>query len=233
LQVPKNGQQEAVYQKTLEEYRLQTNDVLYINVSTTIEEYASLFKSSTGTQQASGMTNSYLYYMGYPVDMMGYIELPLIGKVQVAGRTAPEVEKTVHGKVSKIVYDSQVVVRLAGFRVNILGEVKTPGEYTMYRDHATVLEALSLAGDMNYYGNRRKVMIVRNTPEGAVTHTIDLTDHKALSSPVFYLQPNDMVYVQPLPRTLFRVNITDFATYLGAISSSLAVVLAIITLSKK
>ncbi|MDR1172679.1 MAG: polysaccharide biosynthesis/export family protein [Bacteroidales bacterium] len=231
LHAPKDGQQEVVYQKLLEEYHLQPNDILYVNVLTTIEEYAGLFNSSSH-QQMNTVSNSYLYFTGYPIDITGNIEIPLIGKVQVAGMTAAEAEKLIHEKISKIVYDSHVVARLAGFRVNIVGEVKSPGEYIVYREHATVLEALSLAGDMNYYGNRQEIMIVRNTKDGAVTHTIDLTDRKALSSPAFYLQPNDLVYVQPLPRTIFRVNISDIVTYLSAISSSLALVVAIISLTK-
>ncbi len=234
LQVPKNEQQEAIYQKSLEEYHLQTNDILYVNVLTAIEEYAGLFSTSSsgGQQQMSTMSGSFLYFTGYPIDIVGNIEIPLIGKLQVAGMTTAEVEKLVHEKVSKIIYDSQVVVRLAGFRINIVGEVKTPGEYILYREHASILEALSLAGDMNYYGNRKEIMIVRNTKDGTVTHSIDLTDRKALSSPAFYLQPNDLVYVQPLPRTIFRVNVSDVVTYLSAVTTSLALVVAIISLTK-
>jgi polysaccharide export outer membrane protein len=232
LQASRNGQEDVVYRKSLEEYRLQTNDILYINVLTTVEEYAGLFNPSAGRQQMTTMSSSYVYFTGYPVDVAGNIEIPLIGKVQVAGMTTLEIEKMIHGKVSKIVYDSQVVVRLAGFRINIVGEVKAPGEYTVYREHATVMEALSLAGDMNYYGKRKKIMIVRQTKDGAVTHTINLTDRKALSSPFFYLQPNDLVYVQPLPRTIFRTNVSDIVTYLSAITAPLAIIVAIISLTK-
>ena len=229
----KTAQQEAVYQKSLEEYHLQTNDVLYIKVLTEMEEYANMFNTSLGQHQMTNISGSYMYYVGYPVDITGNIEMPLIGKVHVAGLSTAEVRESIHEKVSKIVYDSQVVVRLAGFRINVVGEVKSPGEITVYREHATIMEALSLAGDVNYYGNRREILIVRNTGEGFVTHTIDLTNRNALSSPVFYLQPNDLVYVQPLPRTIFRVNVTDIVTYLSAISTSLALVIAIISLSNK
>lgn len=233
LQVSKNDQQEAIYQKSLEQYHIQSNDILYVHVLTANEEYAGLFStSSTGQQQMSTMSGSYLYYSGYPVDITGNIEIPLIGKVQVVGMTTSEIEKMIHDKVSKIVYDSQVIVRLAGFRINVVGEVKSPGEYTVYRDHATVLEALSIAGDMNYYGNRKKIMIYRTTQEGTIPYTIDLTERKALSSPVYYLQPNDLVYVQPLPRTIFRTNVSDIVTYLSAITAPLAIVVAIISLTK-
>ena len=233
LQVdPKTAQQETIYQKTLEEYHLQPNDILYVKVLTEKEEFANMFDVAQGQQQMNTISGSFLYFSGYPVDITGNIVMPLIGKVQVEGLTTAEIEKVVHEKVSKIVYDSQVVVRLAGFRINILGEVKSPGEYVVYREHATVMEALSLAGDMNYYGNRKEIMIMRSTKEGFVTYTIDLTDRKALSSPIFYLQPNDQIYVQPLPRTIFRVNLTDIVTYLSAISSSLALVIAIVSLTK-
>ena len=235
LQVyPKTADQEAIYQKSLEEYHLQPNDILFIKVLTEKGEYQDMFNTTMSQQQTSStMSGPYLYLSGYPIDVMGDIEMPLIGKVHVAGLTTAEIEKIVHENISKIVYDSQVIVRLAGFRINIVGEVKSPGEFTVYREHATILEALSLAGDVNYYSNRKEIMVVRSTPEGFVTHTIDLTDRKALSSPVFFLQPKDMIYVQPLPRTIFRVNVSDIVTYLSAISTSLALVLAIISINNK
>ena len=233
LQVPPNTeQQEAFYQKTFEEYHLQPNDILYIKVSTAIKDYADLFSTSGQQQMSSNMSGPYMYLTGYPIDIMGDIDIPLVGKVQVAGLTKAEVEKLVHEKVSKIVFDCEVIVRLAGFRVNILGEVKAPNEYTVYRDRATIMEALSLAGDINYYGNRKAVMIVRTTKEGTTTHIIDLTNRNVLTSPYFYLQPNDLIYVQPLPRTIFRVNVADMVTYLSAITTSLALVIAIISLNK-
>jgi polysaccharide export outer membrane protein len=234
LQVSKNVQQEAVYGKLLEEHRLQPNDILYVNVVTAVEEYAGMFSATQAHQQMTAtMSASSMYFTHYPVDVAGNVKMPLIGNVYVAGLTVPEAEKLIFEKVSEIVYDVQVVVRLAGFRINVVGEVKNPGEYTVYRDHATVMEALSLAGDMNYYGNRREIMIVRNTQDSFVTHLIDLTDRNMLSSPLFYLHPGDLVYVQPLPRTIFRVNISDIVTYLSAISSSLALVVAIVSLTKK
>jgi polysaccharide export outer membrane protein len=232
LQVPKDAQSEAIYQKSFEEYRLQTNDNLYINVLTEKEEFAGMFNLSQRQTTTTTMSGTYLYLQGYPIDIMGNIEMPLIGKLQVAGLTTAEVEKLVHGKVSEIVDKSQVVVRLASFRINIIGEVKSPGEHDIYRDRATIMEALSRAGDITYNGNRKEVMIYRSTKDGFVPYSINLTDRNALSSPVFYLQPNDLVYVQPLPRTIFRVNVSDVVTYVSAISSSLALIVAIISLTK-
>ncbi len=233
LQAPKGHElYDTLYQKSLSEYRLQSGDILYIKVLTKDEEFADLFNVSQSQTQTASVSNSYYYIYGYPINIEGEIEVPGIGKIHVARLTVTEVEKIVHQKVSEIVYDSQVIVRLAGFRINIVGEVKSPGEYTVYRDQTSVLAALSLAGDMNYYGNRKQVMILRTTEAGTIPYTIDLTDREALSSPRFYLQPNDVIYVQPLPRTLFRVNVTDFIQYLTALSSSLAIVLAILSLTK-
>ena len=233
LQVPEGvAQHDTLYQKTLSEYRLQPNDILYVRVLTEKVEFANMFDLSPTQQVSTNMTGQYFYIMGYPVDLTGNIEMPVVGKIHVAGSTVQESEKIIHEKISKVVYDVQIFVRLVSFRVNIVGEVKSPGEYNIYRDRANIMQALSLAGDMNYYGNRREIMVYRTTEAGTIPYTIDLTKRNALSSPVFYLQPNDMVYVQPLPRTVFRVTVSDMVTYISAISSSLALIVAIVSLTK-
>lgn len=234
LQVSKETvQQDTLYHQSFEEYKVQIGDILYVRVMTEKEEFANLF-NQTSTQQQSYSTTSgpYLYLTGYPIDMEGNIELPQIGKVYAVGCTTSEIEERIHKKVSEIVYDSQVIVRLVSFRISIVGEVKSPGEYLVYRDKATIFEALALAGDVNYYADRKEIVIYRTTKNGVIPYSIDLTDRKALSSPLYFLQPNDLIYVQPLPRTIFRVNISDIVTYLSAISSSLALVVAIISLTK-
>ena len=93
LQVPKDAQSEAIYQKTFEDYRLQPNDNLYINVAPEKEDFAGMFNISQRQTTSTTMSGTYLYLQGYPIDIMGYIEIPLIGKLQVAGLTIAEVEK--------------------------------------------------------------------------------------------------------------------------------------------
>ncbi len=231
LQVPKNvAQQDTLYLKSFEEYAVQPTDIIDIRFITEKAEYATLFGSKQ--EATSTVSDSYFYISGYHVDQEGNIEIPLVGKMHVAGLTVPEIQKLIHQKLSAIVYDIQVVAHLVSFKVSIIGEVKSPGQYTIFRDQANILQALSLAGDMNYYGNRKEVMIYRTTKDGTIPYSIDLTQRTALSSSVFYLQPNDMLYVQPLPRTLFRVTVSDFMTYMSVITTSLTLVIAIISLSK-
>ncbi len=233
LQAPDGvSKQDTLYQKSLEEYRVQSDDMLSIRVLTVNEKYAALFNPINNQTQAANASGPYLYLSSYVVDLEGNVEFPEIGKIHVSGHTIPEIERLVHAKVSETVYDNQIIVRLLSFRISIVGEVKSPGEYTVYRDQANILQVLALAGDMNYYGNRKEVMIYRTTEKGTIPYSIDLTKRDALSSSIFYLQPNDIVYVQPLPRTIFRVNVTDVITYLSAISSSLALVIAILSLTK-
>jgi polysaccharide export outer membrane protein len=227
--VPKT---DTLYLQSFEDYKVQVNDLLHIKVLTEKKEYADLVNASSLQQQTTMTSGPTLYLTGYSVDIEGNIEYPSIGKVHVAGLTVGEIGTLLHDKISGTIYDNQVVVRLISFRISIVGEVKNPGEYTVYRDQATIFQALALAGDANYYANRKDVIIYRKTPEGVIPHSIDLTKRDALSSSFYYLQPDDLVYIQPLPRTIFRVNISDIVTYLSAISSSLALVVAIISLSK-
>ena len=233
LQIPQGvATQDTLYLKSINEYRLQTNDVLNIKVLTDNENFFTLFNPVSAQQQTINVSDAFLYISGYTVDINGNIEFPEIGKVYVAGLTTREVEEVIYQKVSKIVFDVQVITRLVSFKISIVGEVKSPGEYTVYRDRATIFEALAMAGDMNYYGKRDEIMIYRSTDEGTIPYKIDLTDRKSLSSPVYYLHPNDLIYVQPLPRTVFRFNASDIMTYLSVISTSITLVIAIITLSK-
>lgn len=232
LQAPKNtAQQDTLYLKAVEQYRVQAHDILHIRVLTENEKYAGLF-GSNASQQATNSSASSFYTSGYVVDSDGNIELPVAGKIFVLGLTVDEIQSLVHRKVSEVIYDNQVIVRLVSFRISVLGEVQAPGEYTIYQDRATILQALAMAGDMNYYADRKKVMIYRATEQGIIPYSIDLTQRNALSSPLFHVQPNDQIYVQPLPRAVFRVNVSDIVTYISAVSSSLALIVAILSLNK-
>jgi polysaccharide export outer membrane protein len=109
----------------------------------------------------------------------------------------------------------------------MLGEVIRPGQYTIFNDRANIFEAISLAGDISYNGNRRNVLIVRTLINGTKTIKVDLTKRELLSSQQYYLQPNDIVYIEPYRTTAFRLRVADYSVFLTLITSTITAVLLI------
>lgn len=133
----------------------------------------------------------------YLVNREGCINFPVLGKLKVAGMTTDEIKKMLEEKIGKDVDAPYVRVQLANFKVNVLGEVNRPGSFNVTTERFSLLDALANAGDLTEYGNRANVLVIRE--EGGVRryHRINLNDAATLSSPYFYLQQNDVVYVEP------------------------------------
>ena len=137
---------------------------------------------------------------GYTVDASGYIDFPVLGKVYVRGMTREQVAQHIKDElVSRdLVKDPVVTVEFMNLSFAVMGEVKTPGRYAIDRDRVTILDALSMAGDLTIYGERTNVMVQRQKGDDVEVYTIDLTSGQdVFSSPAFYLQQNDLVYVTP------------------------------------
>src|SRR5690606_9304629 len=147
---------------------------------------------STGTSQA---TNPFI--PTYAIDVNGEIDFPKIGKIELAGMTRTEAMDALRGEVSKYIVDPGISMVVRNFRVTVLGEVKTPGTFTIENDRLTILEALGMAGDMTMYGERKNVLVVREEDGKKEEFRLDLTKRETLNSPAYYLTQNDVVYVEP------------------------------------
>lgn len=199
-------------------YLLQSGDVLSIKVQSSQPGLSDLF-NLTGTQAAFSGDPGVLYLTGYPVDEDGNITLPTVGKVKVTGLSVEKSQVTIQQQVNRYVRDANVLVKLLSFKITILGEVRTPGRYFVYNPQATVLEALGLAGDLTEFGNRQNVKLVRQTAKGSTVVLLDLTDPALLSSPYFYLLPNDALYVEPMKARTDRGNATNLGIIFSGISA--------------
>lgn len=181
-------------------YRLQTNDVLSINIKAIDPKLVSIF--STTNEAESGKSESALYFNGFTVDDHGNIRMPVLGEINVIGYTLEEVRTKIEKQLLEEYFKKEanifVTVKLAGFRYTINGEVGSTGTKTLFQDHVNILEAIANSGDITITGNRKAVTIIRQTPNGSQMHDVDLTDINVMNSPYFYLQPNDYIYVKPL-----------------------------------
>lgn len=214
----------TVYYKQPVEYRIQNEDILYIRVISLNDEINTMintFSTQTNMNQFQNEISLYLY--GYSVNDSGYVDVPYIGNVKVLGLTLEEAKQTIKEKVDMSVRNATVIVKLVSFKFSVLGEVQRPGVYKNYNNQLTILEALSMAGDITDYGNRFEVLVVRPTKDDTKTYRVDLTDKSLLSSEAFFLLPNDVVYVQPIKSKSFRINIPTMTLALTTISTLILV----------
>lgn len=146
-------------------------------------------EKQTVTQQQSLQT--------YVVDHDGFINMPIIGKIKAQGLTTTQLRDQIATKVAENVIEPYVRVQLLNYRVNVLGEVKTPGAITVVKERYSILDAIAEAGDLTPYGRRENVLLIREENGQRIYHRLNLNDAALLSSPYFYLRQNDVVYVEP------------------------------------
>ncbi len=202
-------------------YRVQAGDILYVRVMTTDPDVYDLFNiDERGTYRATtgDVGDPHMFLYGYSVNSQGNIELPVIGEVNVAGNTIEEIQKLIKESTREYLVDATVSVRLVNFKVTVLGEVNRPGTYNVYDEEFTVMDAIGVAGDMTDYG-RREVHVVRKTDEGRIFEKLDLTDRESAMSELYYLKPNDMVYVEPMLAKRFALAEFPYSVLFSALSS--------------
>ena len=208
------------------EYRLKTNDILYVRVMTTNPEMNELFNIDDRTVQrtaAASVGDPYMFLYGYKINQRGNIQLPVIGDVSVAGCTLEEAHELIQERTKEYLVDATVSVRLVNFKVTVLGEVVRPGTFSIYDEEFTVMDAIGVAGDMTDYGNRN-VHIVRKTDEGRQFARLDVTDREAVNSDFYYLQPNDVIYVEPMVAKRFALAQFPYAVFFSVISTTILLI---------
>ncbi|MEG0796386.1 MAG: polysaccharide biosynthesis/export family protein [Odoribacter sp.] len=182
---------------------LKAKDKILIIVSSKDPELAALFNLPR-IQNEVGISNSQINTLnggvsGYSVDSKGNIDFPVLGKLQVAGLNREEAAAMIKARLieSNLILDPVVTIDFMNLSFSLLGEVNHPGLFTINKDQITVLEAISMGGDLTVYGQRDKVMVAREDGGKRTVYKIDLRTSKAFESPAFYLQQNDVIYVEP------------------------------------
>lgn len=151
--------------------------------------------ASFGTSSISGAPSPTM--QGYRVNESGNIDMPVIGTVNTTGLTIYQLQDYLSKKVSDYVKSPAVIVHYLQFDVNVLGEVKNPGIKKFSTDKVTIIDAIGASGDLTDFGKRNDITVVRREGAKEVFYRLDLRDRKIFKSPVYYLQPNDIVYVDP------------------------------------
>jgi polysaccharide export outer membrane protein len=180
--------------------KIQADDILSITVSSLNPESNVLFNNillPTASSYANAQVIASNIDEGYLVDKNGSINFPVIGKINLAGLTKEEATEKMTGLIKEHVKNPIVNIRYLNFKVTVIGEVAKPASFTVATEKVNVLEALGLAGDMTEFGRRENVLIIREKDGVRSTARINLNNKDVLSSPYFYLQQNDVVYVEP------------------------------------
>lgn len=195
---------EAILNKV--DTKIKEGDILSITVNTLSPESNALFNkgemlapNAATTQgilsQNSGATA--LSNVGYLVDKNGNINFPVIGTINLEGLTLEQARQKLTNEISKQTKNPIVNVRFMNFKVTVIGEVTKPGTFTLTNDKVNVLEAIGLAGDMTPYGRRENVMLIRENNGQRTIARLNMNKKDVTQSPYFYLQQNDVVYVEP------------------------------------
>ncbi len=180
--------------------KIQPDDILSISVSSLSPESNVLFNNVLLPSTGNTNTIAEKINEGYLVDKSGEINFPVIGKVALAGLTKEEAQDKMTDLIKAHVKNPIVNVRFKNFKVTVIGEVFKPASFVVETEKINVLEALGLAGDMTAFGKRDNVLIIREKDGVRTTTRLNLNSKSVLTSPYFYLQQNDIVYVEPSNR---------------------------------
>jgi polysaccharide export outer membrane protein len=178
---------------------IQENDILGISVSSANAEASVPFNLTNNTIRSTTVTGSETAPGGYLVNTDGTIQLPILGSIKAAGLTKKELKDNITNLIlsKKLLIDPQVEIRFLNFEVTVIGEVAHPTVITVPSEKISLLKAIGLAGDLTIYGKRENVLLIREENGKKKTRHIDLNSSNFFNSPYYYLQPNDVVYVEP------------------------------------
>jgi polysaccharide export outer membrane protein len=174
---------------------IQKSDILSITVSSLNPEASAIFNQAA----EGGAAGAAAPAVGYLVNTEGNIQFPVLGNIKAEGLTKNQLKDKIADSLvrKKLLLDPIVTIRYINFRVTVLGEVNHPTVVTVPNEKISLLEALGLAGDLTIYGRRENVMVIREQKDQKVIKRLNLNSDEIFTSPYYYLQSNDIVYVEP------------------------------------
>ena len=204
-----------VHERKLD-YKVQPGDNLYIKINS-LEERSTAYFNPGG--EITGGSN--LYLTSYQVSDSGYFNFPSLGFLYVKDMTAEEIQNDIEQRLEEYLKDPVVIVRLASFRITLLGEFNSPGKYDIYQNNINIFEAVSMGGDLTDFAKRNRIAIIRQTSTGSEIIRVDLNDKRILLSDYYFLLPNDIVYAEPIRAKQFVSSSFPYGLIFSIISTTL------------
>ena len=232
LQDIKITQNQEIFEKNKPGYLLQPGDLLYIQILTENKEINELFNPLMSASSVQNIRPESIFYSAYLVNDSGYIEMPLLNEIYVSGLNIYQVSNRIKLHAKKFLKNPQIIVKLAAFKLTVLGEVKAPGVKFVTANQISIMEALAYGGDITYNGNRKTVLLLRQTENGTKSYRINLTKGNIIESDLYYIMPNDIIYVEPVESSLFREQASDYVFVISTITSTLTTIALILNIIK-
>ena len=220
--IAENLSKEYVNDRTLN-YKLQPGDNLHIRALNPIDEKgtASLNSEGSTTRTTNSYSDAGIYLSSYTLDDEGCIEFPLIGKIELKNLTVEEAKDKMQSVLNIYMNQTTLIVKLSNFNITVLGEVTKPNMYKVYQSQINLFEAISMAGNMTSFAKRDEVKIIRQTDNGSQVVTVDMGKADILNSDYYYLKPNDIIYVEPLPIKQWGFTTFPYSTVISIITLAL------------
>jgi polysaccharide biosynthesis/export protein len=210
--------------KKIADYRIQPGDNLFIKVNSAISRMENLFSTEDLGRTSNYYADAGIYLNSYAVSDSGFIDFPLVGKVYLQDLTLDQAKDLIQSIVDDYLKGNTVIVRLALFKITLLGEVNRPGEYSVYQNKLNIFDAIAYAGDMTAFAKRSKVILVRETPTGSKVVHLDLNDVSILESEYFMMMPKDIIYVPPVKGRNFAFREFPYTLVFSTISTTLLLI---------
>ncbi|MEO6837880.1 MAG: polysaccharide biosynthesis/export family protein [Ginsengibacter sp.] len=216
--------------KTDFESPIQKNDLLSIAIGGSNAEDLVALNSGSGVIPGSTAGSASPSSIGYLVEADGKIQLPFLGRVQAEGLTRLQLEDTLTNMLKDYTKNPVVNVKFSNYSFSMLGEVNRPGRFNIGDERVTVLDAISMAGDLTYLGKRENILVIREVNGKREFGRLDILSKDIFKSPYFYLKTNDVVYVEPVKSKFFsRSGATQ---YIGIAAAGITLLLTLLNLSK-
>jgi polysaccharide export outer membrane protein len=219
-----NNDVKAINEAVFPDYRLKSNDELYIQINSLDEAAANIFTSGKDQSYYIGSMQPYgASLLSYSIDKDGFLLLPVIGKILVKDKTLTEVSTILKDSLTHILNQPIVTVKLVNRYISVLGEVRNPGHFPYAQDKLSIYDAIGLAGDITDYGNRNNVILVRNEKGENIRINLNLTSSDILASDYYNLRPNDIVYVKPLTKKFWGMRQFPFEILFSTLTTGLLI----------
>lgn len=211
------------------EYRIKPADILYLKILTLDPEINEIFNpSKTGNNNQSSTAQMYgspagQYLNGYIVGNDGTVSVPIIGKIEMAGLTLNEAEERLKARAEEYLKQPSVQVKFLNYKITIAGEVRNPDLLYNYEKNVNIFDAISMANGITDYADLTNILVVRKSNGTSHTYKVNATNRSIYSSEVFYLLPNDFVYIPPTNLKRTRDNTNVYSLVLSAVSTLIVV----------
>lgn len=199
---------------------IQPFDNLYVKVNSIDEKTQRVFDGNS-----AGSLGANIDLISYTVSQTGYINFPFVGEIFVKDMTLLNAQKTIEAEVGEYLNNISISVKFINNMVSIVGEVHRPGEYKFYKDQITIFQALSLAGDISDYGNKKEITLVREANNVISYYYLDLTDKRVVESPYYYIIPNDVIIVKPIRQKFRNLSLVNIPILLTTVTTAVTLYL--------